>query len=179
MQNIWRILSAAALLLAGLALADAQDSKTFTVTVSGVESVQIDTGNVPLTVDYATSSQCSVVDRFCAWYPTIIYSTNYTTNRKLVAKASTSDPILSVVLEKQAGYPDPFVPNWGSGSTPGTWAPGFSGNSLTLTTTDQDIVIGIQNGSNYAIAPIIKLVFASNPPQGSYTATVTFTIMAQ
>ncbi|MFN4073361.1 MAG: hypothetical protein ACK4G4_08120 [Thermus sp.] len=33
--------------LAGLVLADASDSKTFTVTVSGVESVQIDTGQAP------------------------------------------------------------------------------------------------------------------------------------
>ena len=179
MRNIWRILSAAALLLAGLALADAQDSKTFTVTVNIEESVQIDTGAAPLTVDYLHSSQCSVAQSYCSWSPTIIYTTTYATNRKLVAKASTSDPILSVVLEKQAGYPDPFVPDWGAGSTPGTWAPGFSGSSLTLTNTDQDIVVGIRSGSNYAIAPIIKLVFANFPPPGSYTATVTFTIMAQ
>ncbi|MFN4073360.1 MAG: hypothetical protein ACK4G4_08115 [Thermus sp.] len=130
-------------------------------------------------MDFGSSDRCSVVDRFCAWYPTVIYSTNYTTNRKLVANATTSHPILSVILEKQAAYPDPFVPNWGSGSNPGEWAPGFSGSSLTLSSADQDIVINIQNGTNYAIAPIIKLQFSSPPPQGTYTATVTFTIMAQ
>lgn len=160
----------------GLALADASDSKTFTVTVAGMESVQIDTGNNPLTVDYS-SNACSQVDRFCAWYPTIIYSTNYTTNRKLVASATVSDNILSVVLEKQAAYPNPFVPDWGSGNSPGSWA--FAGSSITLSSTAQVIVESIQNGSNYVIAPILKLVFASPPPQGSYSATVTFTIMAQ
>lgn len=173
----WTVLALAALLLGGPALANASDSETFTVTVSGVESVDI---QVPssTTVDYHNSGGiCSPVDRFCAWYPTVLYSTNYTTNRKLVARATTSSPILSVVLEKQQAYPNPFTPPYGSGSNPGSWA--FSNNTLTLTATDQDIVVGIQNGSNYAIAPVFKLVFSSNPAPGTYTATVTFTIMAQ
>lgn len=165
------------LMLLGLALADASGTRSFTVTVQGEESVIIDTGNAPLSVIYNTSSTCSVADRFCAWYPTILYSTNYATNRKLVASATTTDSILSVVLEKQSAYPNPLV--LGSGSSPGTWAASFSGNTLTLTSTAQDIVIGIQNGSNYAIAPILKLVFSSNPPQGTYSATVTFTIMGE
>ncbi len=161
----------------GLALADATDSKTFTVTVSGTESVQIDTGTAPLTVDYSNTTYCSSADRFCAWYPTVIYSTNYATNRKLVASATTTSPILSVVLEKQESYPNPFTPpDWGSGTTPGTWA--FTGSALTLGTTDQDVVVGIQNGK-YAIAPKLKLVFSSSPAVGTYSATVTFTIMAQ
>lgn len=177
-----RLLMATAAVLMGLALANASDSETYTVTVSGVESVRIDTPGEPnsLTVDYYTSNQCSTVasDRFCAWYPTISYSTNYTTNRKLVASVSNVSSGLSVILEKQSAYPDPFVPGWGSGSTPGSWAPTFSGTSLTLSATDQDIVVGIQSGS-YAIAPIIKLKFASDPAPGTYSATVTFTIMAQ
>jgi len=163
----------------GLALADATDSKTFTVTVSGTESVQIDTGGAPLTVDYSNTTYCSAVDRFCAWYPTVIYSTNYATNRKLVASATTTSPILSVVLEKQGPpYDNPFTPPppWGSGTTPGTWA--FSGSALTLSSTSQDVVLGIQNGT-YAIAPKLKLVFSSSPAVGTYSATVTFTIMAQ
>ncbi|MGC8876360.1 hypothetical protein [Thermus sp.] len=171
-----KALLALAGLLAGLALADASDTKTFTVTVTGSESVTIDTGTASLTVDYS-SSTCSTVDRFCAWYPTIIYETNYATNRKLVASATTSHPILSVVLEKQTAYPDPFVPRgWGSGTTPGSWA--FATSSLTLASTDSDVVLAIQNGK-YAIAPILKLVFSTNPPAGTYTADVTFTIMAQ
>jgi type 1 fimbria pilin len=177
-----RLLMATAAVLMGLALANASDSETYTVTVSGVESVRIDTPGEPnsLTVDYYTSNQCSTVasDRFCAWYPTISYSTNYTTNRKLVASVSNVSSGLSVILEKQSAYPDPFVPGWGSGITPGSWAPTFSGTSLTLSATDQDIVVGIQSGS-YAIAPIIKLKFASDPAPGTYSATVTFTIMAQ
>ncbi|WP_347241163.1 hypothetical protein [Thermus sp.] len=172
-----KALLALAGLLAGLALADASDTKTFTVTVTGSESVTIDTGTASLTVDYS-SSTCSTVDRFCAWYPTIIYETNYATNRKLVASATTSHPILSVVLEKQtaAAYANPFVPDWGSGSNPGSWA--FTGSFLTLASTDSDVVLAIQNGK-YAIAPILKLVFSTNPPAGTYTADVTFTIMAQ
>lgn len=177
-----RLLVATAAVLMGLALANASDSETYTVTVSGVESVKIDTPNEPnsLTVDYYNSGgQCSTVasDRFCAWYPTISYSTNYTTNRKLVARVSNVTSGLSVILEKQPTHPDPFVPGWGSGSSPGSWA--FTTSSLTLSSTDQDIVVGIQSGSNYAIAPIIKLKFASDPAPGTYSATVTFTIMAQ
>jgi hypothetical protein len=162
----------------GLALANASDDETFTVTVSGTESVQIDTGGAPLTVDYSNTTYCSAVDRFCAWYPTVIYSTNYGTNRKLVARATTNSPILCVVLEKQGPpYDNPFTPPWNpSGSTPGTWA--FSGSTLTLSATDQNVVVGIQNGY-YAIAPKLKLVFSSSPAAGSYQATVTFTIMAQ
>lgn len=177
-----RLLMATAAVLMGLALANASDSETYTVTVSGMERVRIDTPGEPnsLTVDYYTSNQCSAVasDRFCAWYPTISYFTNYTTNRKLVASVSNVSSGLSVILEKQSTYPNPFVPDWGSGSTPGSWAPTFSGTSLTLSDTDQDIVVGIQSGS-YAIAPIIKLKFASEPAPGTYSATVTFTIMAQ
>lgn len=181
-----RLLMATAAVLMGLALANASDSETYTVTVSGVESVRIDTPGEPnsLIVDYYTSKECSTVasGRFCAWSPTISYSTNYTTNRKLVARVSNVSSGLSVILEKekqsaekQSAYPDPFVPGRSSGSTPGSWAPG---TSLTLSATDQDIVVGIQRGS-YAIAPIIKLKFASDPAPGTYSATVTFTIMAQ
>lgn len=175
-----KVLRLLALVLAslGLALADANDSKTFTVTVAATESVTIDTGAASLSVDYSDTTYCSAADRFCAWYPTVIYSTNYTTNRKLVASATTTSSILSVVLEKQTAYPDPFTPSWGSGSSPGSWSTAFSGPTLTLTPTDQDIVVGIQNGT-YAIAPKLKLVFSSAPPAGDYSATVTFTIMAQ
>jgi len=172
-----RILALVATLLSLPALADASDTKTFTVTVSGVESVTIDTGTAPLTVSYSDSTYCSAVDRFCAWYPTIIYSTNYTTNRQLVATATVSNPILSVELEKQSAYPDPFAPDWGpGGSQPGVW--GFAGPRVTLSSTPTQIVRGIQNGF-YAIAPIIRLVFSSSPPVGTYSAIVTFTIMAQ
>jgi len=175
-----RILAFVAMLLSLPALADASDSKTFTVTVSGLESVTIDTGTAPLTVNYySDTTYCSAVDRFCAWYPTIIYSTNYTTNRQLVATATVSDPILSVELEKQSAYPNPFVPSWGSGSQPGVWGDDFSGSTVTLSSTAKQIVKNIQNGSNYAIAPILKLKFSSAPPAGTYSATVTFTIMAQ
>ncbi|MCS6869776.1 hypothetical protein, partial [Thermus sp.] len=115
MKGPWKVMVLAALLLSGPALADASDSETFTVTVSGVESVNIDLGTTPTTVDYHNSGgRCSTSDRFCAWYPTVLYSTNYATNRKLVAKATSSSPILSVVLEKQSAYPNPFVPSYGS-----------------------------------------------------------------
>jgi hypothetical protein len=174
-----RILALVAMLLSLPALADASDQKTFTVTVSGVESVTIDTGAAPLTVSYSDTTYCSAVDRFCAWYPTIIYSTNYTTNRQLVATATVSDPILSVELEKQSAYPNPFVPSWGSGSQPGVWGDDFTGSTVTLGSTDKQIVKNIQNGSNYAIAPILRLRFSSSPSVGTYSATVTFTIMAQ
>ncbi|MGC8967955.1 MAG: hypothetical protein ACP5JV_06480 [Thermus sp.] len=171
-----KALLALASLLAGLALADASATKTFTVTVTGSESVTIDIDPAILTVDYS-SSTCSAVDRFCAWYPTIIYETNYATNRKLVASATTSHPILSVVLEKQGSpYDNPFTPSWGYGSTPGYWA--FVGAEVALPSAGQDIVYGIQNGK-YAIAPKLKLVFSTTPPAGTYTADVTFTIMAQ
>ncbi len=160
----------------GLALADASDSKTFTVTVPGTEWVSIDTGSASLSVDY--SKYCSAAGLSCTWYSTITYSTNYTTNRKLVASATTTSPILSVVLQKRDAFPKPFVPDWGYGSSPGSWASGFSGTELTLSSADQDIVVGISNGT-YAIAPIIKLVFSSPPPVGEYSATVTFTLMAQ
>jgi len=107
-----RILALAATLLSLPALAGASDTKTFTVTVSGAESVEINTGTAPLTATYdpnpdgSSSDNCSVVDRFCAWYPTIIYSTNYLTNRQLVATATVTVPagvgsILSVELAKQ------------------------------------------------------------------------------
>ncbi len=175
-----RILALVATLLSLPALADASDTKTFTVTVSGVESVTIDTGGALLTVDYNNSGGiCSPTDRFCAWYPTIIYSTNYATNRQLVATATVSDTILSVELEKQSAYPNPFVPSWGSGSQPGVWGDDFAGSTVTLGSTAKQIVKNIQDGSNYAIAPILKLKFSSSPPVGTYQATVTFTIMAQ
>jgi len=183
-----RILALVAMLLSLPALADASDSKTFTVTVSGAESVTIDTGGADLTATYdpnpggSSSSNCSVVDRFCAWYPTIIYSTNYTTNRQLVATATVSGPvssILSVELEKQSAYPNPFAPDWGpGGSQPGVWGDDFTGDTVTLGSTAKQIVKNIQNGF-YAIAPILKLKFSSAPPAGTYSATVTFTIMAQ
>ncbi|MFN3369585.1 MAG: hypothetical protein ACK4ZX_09365, partial [Thermus sp.] len=126
-------LSVLAVALLGLALGNANDSEIFTITVQGVESVNIDLGTASNTVDFHSSGgQCSVGDNFCAWYPFVIYSTNYSTNRKLVANATTSDPILSVILEKQGSpYDNPFVPSWGSGSNPGVWASGFSGSSLT------------------------------------------------
>jgi hypothetical protein len=187
-----RILALAATLLSLPALADVDDTKTFTVTVTGAESVTIDTGTASLTATYdpnpdgSSSSNCSVVDRFCAWYPTILYSTNYATNRQLVATATVSDPILSVELEKQSGYLNPFVPGFGSGSLPGVWGDHFSGSTVILSETDssgnpvsKQIVKNIQNGSNYAIAPILRLRFSSAPPAGTYSATVTFTIMAQ
>lgn len=176
---IRRLVWTLGLFLLGVALAQASDTQDFTVNVSGAESVTIDVGSALTTVNYNTdTTYCSPVDRFCNWYPTIIYDTNYTTNRKLVASATTSDPILSVQLIKQGPpYDNPFAPSWGRGGTsPGTWA--FSGTEITLSTTDQDIVLGIQNGQ-YAIAPILRLAFSSSPPAGSYTATVTFTIMAQ
>jgi hypothetical protein len=173
-----RILALVATLLSLPALADASDTKTFTVTVSGLESVTIDTGTAPLTVSYSDSTYCSAADRFCAWYPTIIYSTNYATNRQLVATATVSDPILSVELAKQDAYPDPFVPSWGSGSQPGDWGDDFGGTTVTLGSTAKQIVKNIQNGF-YAIAPIIRLRFSSSPSVGTYSATVTFTIMAQ
>jgi hypothetical protein len=173
-----RILALVATLLSLPALADASDTKTFTVTVSGVESVTIDTGSASLTVSYSDTTYCSAADRFCAWYPTIIYSTNYATNRQLVATATVSDPILSVELEKQSGYPNPFVPSWGSGSQPGVWGDDFTGSTVTLGPTAKQIVKNIQNGT-YAIAPILRLRFSSSPSVGTYSATVTFTIMAQ
>jgi len=173
-----RILALVATLLSLPALADASDTKTFTVTVTGVESVTIDTGTAPLTVDYSDTTYCSAVDRFCAWYPTIIYSTNYATNRQLVATATVSDPILSVELEKQSAFPNPFVPSWGSGSQPGVWGDDFTGTTVTLGPTPKQIVKNIQNGF-YAIAPILRLRFSSSPSVGTYSATVTFTIMAQ
>ena len=138
MNKTLRILALVATLLSLPALADASDQKTFTVTVTGAESVTIDTGGADLTATYdpnpggSSSSNCSVVDRFCAWYPTIIYSTNYATNRQLVATATVSDPVLSVELEKQSAYPDPFVPSWGSGSQPGVWGDDFAGSTVTL-----------------------------------------------
>jgi hypothetical protein len=179
MNKTLRILALVATLLSLPALADASGTETFTVTVTGTESVTIDTGTAPLTVSYSDTTYCSAVDRFCAWYPTIIYSTNYTTNRQLVAKATVSDPILSVELEKQSAYPNPFVPSWGSGSQPGVWGDDFAGSTVTLGSTNKQIVKNIVNGSNYVIAPILKLKFSSDPPAGDYSATVTFTIMAQ
>ncbi len=180
MNKTLRILALVATLLSLPALADASDTKTFTITVTGVESVTIDTGSAPLTVDYySDTAHCSAVDRFCAWYPTIIYSTNYATNRQLVATATVSDPILSVELEKQSAFPNPFVPSWGSGSQPGVWGDDFTGSTVTLGPTPKQIVKNIQNGSNYVIAPILRLRFSSTPPAGDYRADVTFTIMAQ
>ncbi|MDT7909908.1 MAG: hypothetical protein RQ912_08245 [Thermus sp.] len=174
-----RILALVATLLSLPALADASDTKTFTVTVTGAESVTIDTGTAPLTVSYSDTTYCSAVDRFCAWYPTIIYSTNYATNRQLVATATVSDPILSVELAKQSAYPNPFAPDWGpGGSQPGVWGDDFGGSTVTLNSTAKQIVKNIQNGF-YAIAPILRLRFSSSPSVGTYSATVTFTIMAQ
>jgi hypothetical protein len=175
-----RILALVATLLSLPALADASDQKTFTVTVSGVESVTIDTGTASLSVSYSDTTYCSAVDRFCAWYPTIIYSTNYTTNRQLVATATVSNPILSVELAKQEEpYDNPYAPDWGpGGSQPGVWGDDFTGDTVTLGSTAKQIVKNIQNGF-YAIAPILKLKFSSAPPAGTYSATVTFTIMAQ
>ncbi len=180
MNKTLRILALVATLLSLPALADASDTKTFTVTVTGVESVTIDTGTAPLTVSYSDTTYCSAVDRFCAWYPTIIYSTNYATNRQLVATATVSDPILSVELAKQGEpYDNPYAPDWGpGGSQPGVWGDDFTGSTVTLGPTDKQIVKNIQNGF-YAIAPILRLRFSSNPPAGTYSATVTFTIMAQ
>jgi len=80
-----RILALVATLLSLPALADANDSKTFMVTLSTAETVTIDTGTASLTVNYNSSSTCSTASLFCAWYPTVIYSTNYATNRQLVA----------------------------------------------------------------------------------------------
>jgi len=175
-----RILALVAMLLSLPALADADDTKTFTVTVTGTESVTIDTGAAPLTVSYSDTTYCSAVDRFCAWYPTIIYSTNYATNRQLVATATVSNPILSVELAKQgAPYDNPFAPDWGpGGSQPGVWGDDFAGSTVTLGPTAKQIVKNIQNGF-YAIAPILRLRFSSSPSVGTYSATVTFTIMAQ
>ena len=180
MNKTLRILALVATLLSLPALADASDTKTFTVTVTGTESVTIDTGPAPLTVSYSDTTYCSAVDRFCAWYPTIIYSTNYATNRQLVATATVSDPILSVELAKQgAPYNNPFAPDWGpGGSQPGVWGDDFGGTTVTLSSTAKQIVKDIQNGF-YAIAPIIRLKFSSSPSVGTYSATVTFTIMAQ
>ena len=180
MNKTLRILALVATLLSLPALADASDTKTFTVTVSGTESVTIDTGAAPLTVSYSDTTYCSAVDRFCAWYPTIIYSTNYATNRQLVATATVSDPILSVELAKQSAYPNPFAPDWGpGGSQPGVWGDDFGGSTVTLASdTAKQIVKNIQNGF-YAIAPILRLRFSSSPSVGTYSATVTFTIMAQ
>ncbi len=164
----------------GLALADASDSKTFTVTVSGTESVQIDTGTASLTVDYSNSTYCSAVDRFCAWYPTVIYSTNYATNRKLVASATTTSPILSVVLEKQVGtqYENPFTPYLGS-----RWFHPWHLGLLREHPDPERHRPGrgewASRTATYAIAPKLKLVFSSSPTAGTYSATVTFTIMAQ
>jgi endoglucanase len=62
---------------------------------------------------------------------------------------------------------------------PGVWGDDFAGSTVTLGPTDKQIVKNIQNGSNYAIAPILKLRFSSSPSVGTYSATVTFTIMAQ
>jgi hypothetical protein len=176
-----RILALVATLLSLPALADADDQKTFTVTVSGTESVTIDTGTAPLTVSYSDTTYCSAVDRFCAWHPTIIYSTNYATNRQLVATATVSNPILSVELAKQGEpYNNPYAPAWGpGGSQPGVWGDDFSGSTVTLESdTAKQIVKNIQNGF-YAIAPILRLRFSSSPSEGTYSATVTFTIMAQ
>lgn len=179
MNKTLRILALVATLMSIPALADANDSKNFVVTVSGAESVTIDTGTASLTVIYNSSTTCSTSSLFCAWYPSIAYSTNYGTNRQLVATATVTDPILSVELEKQSAYPNPFVPSWGSGSQPGVWGDDFSGSTVTLSSTDKQIVKNIQNGSSYTIAPILKLKFSSSPTVGSYSATVTFTIMAQ
>ncbi len=186
MNKTLRILALVATLLSLPALADASDTKTFTITVTGAESVTIDTGTADLTATYdpnpggSSSANCSVVDRFCAWYPTIIYSTNYATNRQLVATATVSNPILSVELAKQgAPYDNPFAPDWGpGGSQPGVWGDDFTGSTVTLGPTPKQIVKNIQNGF-YAIAPILRLRFSSSPPEGTYSATVTFTIMAQ
>ena len=170
------------MLLSTLALASASASQTFQITVDGLESVSIDLGQTSPQVDYYNSNGlCSVTDRFCAWYPTILYSTNYASDRKLVAKATITNPnssytTLTVVLEKQsAPYDSPLM--LGSGNNPGVWA--FSGNTLILTNQDQAIVVNIKNGTNYAIAPKLKFEFSAPPPEGTYSATVTFTIMAQ
>ncbi|GAA5338510.1 hypothetical protein [Thermus antranikianii] len=175
-----RFVLALAAALMGLAMANASDSETYTVNVPSSESVTIETPGEPdslTVVDYYNSGgRCSTEGRFCTWYPTIKYSTNHATNRKLVAKVSNVSAGLSVILEKQTdpNYANPYTLEYGT--TPGSWA--FLGSSITLSDIDQDIVIGIQNGS-YAVAPIIKLQFASYPAMGTYSATVAFTIMAQ
>ena len=132
--------------------------------------------------DRGPFTYCSAVDRFCAWYPTIIYETNYTTNRKLVASASVTVPtgvdpsILSVELAKNGSTPTGASWITNPGNSPGSWA--FSGDSITLGDTDQSIVTGIQLGT-YTIAPAIRLQFNSLPLPGTYSAVVTFTIKAE
>ena len=189
MQNIWRILSAAALLLAGLALGNASDSKTFTVTVSGLENVQI---IAPLTeIDFFTTtsggyrvcadgsrdtSTSTWIKPYCGVYPTIQYSTNYASNRKLVAKASASGPAPVIVrFKKQSSY----GPS-GAGAG-GVWA--FAGDYVDLTATDTDIVTNIGSGS-YSIGPVIEIIFdvaegVSYPAPGNYSVNLTVTILAQ
>lgn len=164
--------------LLSIALANASDSQTFQIIVTASESINIDIGNAPMTRQYFSDNDCNTNARHCNWYPWISYSTNYITNRKIVAKATTNGPlpILQVSLEKNQAHPDPFVPQWGSGTAPGSWA--FNGDSLTLLPTDQNVVVGIQNGQ-YVIAPTIRLSFLTFPQQGTYEATLTVTIMAQ
>ncbi|WP_105318170.1 hypothetical protein [Thermus tenuipuniceus] len=189
MRKITAVLWALALALAGAALADASDSKTFTVTVTAVESVQIVASLTEIDFDNTTTAdgyrvcangarnqQGVWIKPFCGVYPTINYSTNYSSNRQLLAKATVSGASATPVIvrfKKQATYV-PSGPGQG-----GVWA--FTGEYVDLGSTDTPIVTNIGSGS-HAIGPVIEIIFDTTnekPSPGIYNVTLTVTITAQ